>query len=115
MRDKKQIPQGLFVLKASEKLFKPDALGAYFGLVFPCWQSWGHTGVLLWDGCKREPTKVSPLSWEKVPGPLLGQEGARLGEQLGLGASPLCHLEPLESDHTPAVNSSFGAPRLSCA
>lgn len=50
-----------FVLKASEKLFN-DALGAdfAFGLVFPCWESWGHTGVMPWDGCKRETTKGLP-------------------------------------------------------
>lgn len=66
-----------FVLKASEKLLKPDALGASFasGLVFSCWESWGHTGAMPWGGCCIPvllPPRSPPPGWDNVPGPLLG-------------------------------------------
>lgn len=109
-RGKKQRAQGLRVCAQSLREVEPDALGASFafGLVFSCWESWAHTGAVGWPHSCAAATKISPTKLEKVPGPLLGQK------ELGLCASPPWHLEPLDWDPSPAVNSSSGAPQLSC-
>lgn len=106
------------MLKASEKLLKSDALGASlaFELVFSCWESWASQelcpGLVTVFCAAAAATKVTRPSWRDVLGPLLGQEEPGWGkEELALCASPVWHLEPLEWEPSPAVNSSSRAPQ----